>query len=156
VSVNVGEQFAKMGLGEKIILIAAPLLLVASFLPWYDVDFGIGSVTRSGWESPGAIWSMLAVVVSLIAFGKVVLSNFTSVQIPSDFGNPNITWGRIHLGLGIAAAVFILLKLVNESSYLGFGFYIGIILVAALAVGGYLIFQEEQKVLRRRYSLRVR
>jgi hypothetical protein len=144
-SVNIGEQFAKMGVGEKIILIAAPLLLITSFLPWYDVDFGFGSVTRNGWESPGAIWSMLAVVVSILAFGKVVLSNFTSVQIPTDLGNPNVTWGRIHLGLGIAGAVFILFKLLNESSYLGFGFYLGIILVAALAVGGFLIFQEEQK-----------
>lgn len=144
-SVNIGEQFSKMGVGEKIILIAAPLLLITSFLPWYDVDYLVGSVTRNGWESPGAIWSMLAVVVSIVAFGKVVLSNFTSVQIPTDLGNPNITWGRIHLGLGIAAAVFILFKLLNESSYLGFGFYLGIILVAALAVGGFLIFQEEQK-----------
>jgi hypothetical protein len=144
-SVNVSEQFAKMGLGEKIILIAAPLLLVTSILPWYDYDYVGGSITRSAWESPGALWSMLAVILSLAAFGKVVLSNFTTVQIPSDFGNPNITWGRIHLGVGIASALFILLKLVNESSYLSFGFYIGIILVAALAVGGYLIFQGEQQ-----------
>ena len=94
-SVNISERFAKMGLGEKIILIAAPLLLIDSFLPWYDVDFGVGSITRSGWESPGALWSMLAVILSLVAFGKVALSSFTSMQIPSDFGNANITWGRI-------------------------------------------------------------
>ncbi|MEO6196526.1 MAG: hypothetical protein ABIP58_00290 [Dehalococcoidia bacterium] len=144
-SVNISERFAKMGLGEKIILIAAPLLLIDSFLPWYDVDFGVGSITRSGWESPGALWSMLAVILSLVAFGKVALSSFTSMQIPSDFGNPNITWGRIHLGLGGASALFILFKLLNESSFLGFGFYIGIVLVAVLAAGGYLIFQQEQK-----------
>jgi hypothetical protein len=144
-SVNFGEQFAKMGIGEKIILVAAPLLLIVSFLPWYDVDFGFGSVTRNGWESPGAIWSILAVLLSLIAFVKVVLTAFTTVQIPTDLGNPNITWGRIHLGLGIASAIFIVFKLINESSYLGFGFYIGIILVAALAVAGYLIFADEQK-----------
>ncbi len=144
-SVNFGEQFAKMGIGEKIILVAAPLFLICSFLPWYDVDFVVGSVTRNGWQSPGAIWSILAVLVSLAAFVKVVLSAFTTVQIPDDLGNPNITWGRIHLGLGIAGVVFILFKLLNESSYLGFGFYIGIILVLVLAAAGYLIFQQEQK-----------
>jgi hypothetical protein len=144
-SVNLGEQFAKMSLGEKIVLIVGPLLLINSFLPWYDVDFGIGSVTRNGWESPGAIWSILAMLIGVVMAVQVAITNFTSAQLPSDFGNPNITWGRIHLGLAIAAAVFILFKLLNESSYMGFGFYIGIVLVAALVVGGFLIFQEEQK-----------
>ena len=144
-SVDFGEAFAKMGIGEKIILVAVPLLLICSFLPWYDVDFVVGSVTRNGWQSPGALWSILAVLVSLVVFAKVVAANFTTAQIPSDFGNPNITWGRIHLALGILPAILILFKLLNESSYLGFGFYIGIILVIVLAVAGYLIFQEEQK-----------
>ena len=31
-SMNIGEQFRNMSLGEKIILIAGPLLLIASFL----------------------------------------------------------------------------------------------------------------------------
>jgi hypothetical protein len=147
-SINFAERFQSMSLGEKIILIAAPLLLINSFLPWYDVELCFGDIcaseTRSGWESPGAIWSILATLIAIIMGGVIVLTRFTNVEVPRDFGN-NITWPKIMLGLGVAAALFVLLKLLNESSYLGFGFYLGILLVAALVVGGFLMFQEEQK-----------
>lgn len=142
-SVNIPERFQQMSLGEKIILIAGPLLLIASFLPWYDVDLGpFGSITRSGWESPGALWSMLAVIIGLIMSAQVAIARFTSVQMPAL--PEGVTWGRVHLGLGIAAVVFVLIKLINESSSLGFGFYLGILLTIALAAGGFLMFQAER------------
>jgi len=143
-SINFAESFQKMSLGEKIILVAGPLLLIDSFLPWYSVDLGLVSFTRSGWQSPGAMWSILAVLLGLVMAGQIALARFTTVQIPSELGN-NITWPKIHLGLGVAAAVFVVIKLVNESSHLGFGFFLGIVLVGALAAGGFLGFQEEQK-----------
>ena len=66
-SMNIGEQFRKLSLGEKIILIAGPLLLIDSFLPWYhvSVDFGFGGVSANfnAWEAPGAIWSILATFI---------------------------------------------------------------------------------------------
>ena len=55
-----------------------------------------------------------------------------------------VTWARVQLGLAVAAAVFILLKIVNESSHMSFGFFLGIILVAALVAGGGLLFQAER------------
>ena len=54
-----------------------------------------------------------------------------------------VTWARIYLGLGIAGIVCILLKLAAHSGNMGFGFFIGIILVAALVAGGGLLFQAE-------------
>jgi len=49
------EKFMALSIGEKIIIIAGLLLFIDGFLPWYDVDLGpFGSVTRNGWESPGA------------------------------------------------------------------------------------------------------
>ncbi|MCH7484387.1 MAG: TfoX/Sxy family protein, partial [Chloroflexi bacterium] len=64
-----------MGLGEKIILVAGPLLFIDSFLRWYNFSFeGLGislSVSRSGWQSPGAIWSILAVLIGLVMFGLI-------------------------------------------------------------------------------------
>ena len=34
------------------------VLLIFSFFPWYGVDLGpFGSVSRNGWQSPGAFWS---------------------------------------------------------------------------------------------------
>jgi hypothetical protein len=141
---NLQERFQAMSLGEKIIIIAGPLLLIASFLPWYSIDLGpFGSFNRSGWQSPGAIWSILAVLCGLVMAGQIAAARFGSMQMPAL--PENVTWPRVHLGLGVAAALFIAIKLLNESSFLGFGFYIGIILVAALVVGAALMFQEEQK-----------
>jgi hypothetical protein len=51
----------------------------------------------------------------------------------------------VQLGLGVAAAVFVLLKIVNESSSMSYGFFIGIICVAALVAGGGLLFQTERQ-----------
>lgn len=150
-SMNIGEQFRNMSLGEKIILIAGPLLLIASFLPWYSVDIcgdfgdiaGIDcTVTRSGWQSPGALWSILAVLIGVVLAGLVAATRLFNVQMPAL--PEGVTWARIYLGGAVLAGIFILLKLVNESSHLGFGFFIGIVLVGALIAGGFLMFQEEQ------------
>ena len=148
-SANIQEQFQKMGLGEKIILVAGPLLFIDGFLPWYSFDFGtflgesLGSVSRSGWQSPGAIWSMLAVLIGLGMSGLVAAVRFGNVKLPEL--PQGVTWARLHLGLGGAAVLLVVLKFLNESSNLSYGFFIGIILVVALAAGGFLLFQEEQK-----------
>jgi hypothetical protein len=146
-SVNIQEQFQKLGLGEKIILIAGPLLFIDSFLPWYSISFeafGFSeTLTRSAWQSPGALWSMLAVFIGLIMTGLVAAVRFGNVKLP-ELPDP-VTWGRLHVGLGGAAALFIFIKLISESNFLGFGFFIGIILVGALAAGGFLTFQEEKQ-----------
>jgi len=146
-SANIQEQFQKMGLGEKIILIAGPLLFIDSFLRWYNFSFeGLGislSVSRSGWQSPGAIWSILAVLIGLVMFGLIAAVRFGNVKMP-DLPQ-GVTWARLHLGLGAAAVLFVVIKFVNESSNLSYGFFIGIILVVALAAGGFLLYQEEQQ-----------
>ena len=137
------EKFKALGIGEKIIIVAGVLLFIDGFLPWYSIDVGpFGSFTRNGWQSPGAIWSMFAILIGMAMTGVVVLKNLTEVNIPEKVGN--FTWPKILLGGGVIALLFVLLKLVNESSYLGFGFYLGIICVAALAVAGFLMYQEER------------
>jgi len=136
------EKFMALGIGEKIIIVAGVLLFIDGFLPWYSIDLGpFGSATRSGWQSPGAIWSMLAVLIGLAMGGAVILKGLTEVEIPDNVGG--FSWPRILLGGGVAALVLLVVKLLNESSYLGFGFYLGIICAAALAVGGFLMFREE-------------
>lgn len=141
---NFADKFKETSLGEKIILIAGPLMLINGFLPWYDVDLGpFGSVTRNAWESPGALWSILAVLIGLVMAGLVAAQRFSGAQMPAL--PEGVTWARVQLGLAVAAALFIIIKLINESSYLGFGFYIGILLTAALVVGAGLLFQAERQ-----------
>jgi hypothetical protein len=147
-SINIQESMQKMPLGEKIIVPAAALLLIASFLPWYKVSFdlgilGSGSISRSGWQSPGAIWSILAVLCGVIMAVLIILQRFTSVKLPAL--PQGLTWARVQAGLAGVAVLSILIKIVNESSHLSFGFFLGIIAVAALAAGAGLIFQAERE-----------
>ncbi|MCI0819337.1 MAG: hypothetical protein J4O12_03475 [Chloroflexi bacterium] len=153
-SMNLQEQFQKLGLGEKIILIAGPLLFIDGFLNWYSVsgqciDLGaVGEIcaeggSASGWESPGSIWSVLAILLGLTMAGLVAAVRFGNMKLPEM--PQGVTWGRIMLGMGGASALFVVAKFVNHSSNLDFGFFIGALLVAALAAGGFLTFQEEQK-----------
>ena len=136
------EKFMALSIGEKIIVIAGLVLLIDGFLPWYSVDLGpFGSFTRNGWQSPGALWSMLAILIGLAMAGVVAVKLSTEGVIPENVGG--FTWPKIFLGGGVASAVLILIKLLNESSHMGFGFYIGILCVAALAVGGVLMYREE-------------
>ncbi len=137
------ERLKALSVGEKIIIVAGVLLFVDGFLPWYSVSLGpLGSATRSGWQSPGAIWSILAVFIGLAMAGVVILKNFTEGVVPDAVGG--LSWSKIFLGGGVAILAFVLIKLLNESSFMGFGFYLGIIAAAALAVGGFLIFREEE------------
>ncbi len=139
------ERFGALSIGEKIIIIAGMLLFVVGFLPWYSVDLGpFGSITRSGWQSPGAIWSIFAVFVGLAMAGVVVLNKLADVVIPNNVGG--LSWPKIYLGGGVAALAFVLIKLLNESSSIGFGFYLGIIAAGALAVAGFLMYREEGAV----------
>ena len=136
------EKFMALGIGEKIIIVAALVLFIDGFLPWYSIDLGpLGDFTRNGWESPGAIWSILAVLIGLVMGGVVVVKGLTATEMPDNVGG--FTWPKIMLGGGVAALLFLVIKLLNESSYMGFGFYLGIICAAALAAGGFLMFREE-------------
>ena len=136
------EKFMALGIGEKIIVIAGLVLLIDGFLPWYSVDLGpFGSFTRNGWQSPGGLWSMLAILIGLAMAAVVVLKGLTEVEIPDNVGGQS--WPRILLGGGVAALVLVVIKYLNESSSVGFGFYLGFVAAAALAVGGFMMFREE-------------
>jgi hypothetical protein len=136
------EKFGALGIGEKIIIIAGALLFIFGFLPWYSVDLGpFGDYTRSGWQSPGALWSILAILIALAMSVVVVLKGLTDVDIPDNVGG--FSWAKIFLGGGVATLVLVIIKFINESSHLGFGFYLGFIAAVALAAAGFLMFREE-------------
>jgi len=136
------EKFNALSMGEKMILPAGVVLFILGFLPWYSVDLGpLGTYTRSGWESPGAFWSILAILVGLAMAAVVALKSLGTVAIPDNVGG--VSWPKIQLGGGVAALVLVLIKFLNENNSMGFAFYLGIIAAAALAVGGLLMFREE-------------
>ena len=142
---DIVEKFKALGLGSQIIVVAAIVLFIVGFLPWYSYDLGpFGSIDRNGWESPGAFWSMIAIVVGL-AMGGVIVARALTVAGTIPDNVRGYTWPKIHLAGAGVAAVAMVIKLMNHSGDLAFGFYLGILCVAALGAGAYLMYQEEQK-----------
>ena len=135
------EKLKALRTSEKIIAVAGIALFIDGFLPWYRVTIGPISVSANGWEAPGAIWSILAILIGAAMAGTVLFKHFAGAGLPDDVGG--ITWPKIYLGGGVAALAFVFIKFLNESSYLGFAFYVGLIAVVALAVGGFLMYREE-------------
>ena len=142
------DRINALSTGEKLIVAGGIVMLIASFLPWYSYDFGLDgiadiSISRNGWQSPGAIWSILATLVAVAMAGTILAAKFGNMTLPA-LSN-NLTWGTLYLAAGGIVALCVILKLVGESSYLSFGFYLGILAAIALAAGGYLLYSEEKK-----------
>jgi hypothetical protein len=141
------DKINALSTGEKLVGAAGILLFLDSLiLPWYKVSFSFAgfagsSVSRSGWESPGAIWSIIAALIGLALFGVIVLTKFTTVQMPAL--PQGITWGMVYLGGSALAVLCIIIKWINENSYISYGFWLGFILALVMLAGGYLLYSEE-------------
>jgi hypothetical protein len=134
--------------GEKLVLGGGVLMLIASILPWYKIDFGLdgivdASFSRNGWQEPATPWSLLAILIAIALAASIAAVRFGNVQLPAMSGG--MSWGMIYLGGGGLVALLTLLVLISESSYLSYGFYLAIIAAIAIAAGGYLLYSEEKK-----------
>lgn len=130
----------KLSNAEKIIAGSGLALLVFSFFPW----FGFGDVgTHNGWDNG---FSLLGILAGIAMVAQVGISRFTSVQLP----NVGVGWGKVHLGLGIAAAALVLLQVLFGVRVLGisldreFGAFLGLLAAAGLAYGGFMRSKEPE------------
>lgn len=132
-------DLSKLTMGEKIIGGAGILLVLDLLLfPWHKIDLGIVSVSRSGIESPNSLWGILAMLVALAMVAVVVVTRFTSTNMP----DLPIPLGQAMFFAGIAVAALLFIKLIVETDFLGFGAYLGILLGGAMAYGGFLYRKE--------------
>ena len=139
------DKINELSTGEKLIGGGGILLFIASFLPWYKVTVSIGdfsaSASANGWEAPGAIFSILAVIIGVVLAVAAVGPKLGNMQLPN-LGS--VTWGQAFVGGGAAALALVIIKFLNESSSLSYGFYLGFIAALALAAGGYMLYMEEK------------
>ena len=142
------EKFKGLSRGSQVIVAAAVVLFIDGFLHWYSVSASFGGFTVSAsanaWDAPGAIWSIFAILLALAMAGVIVARLFLAAgTIPDNISG--FSWGKINLGVAGVIALFIIIKLLNHSGDIAYGFFIGILCVIAICAGAFLNFQEEQK-----------
>ena len=145
------DKLKALSLGEKIVAIAAILLFIDGFLPWYKAGggsvsiggvrvFHVPTVTRSGWESPGAFFSIVAILLALAMVAILAIRVFGAANLPEKVGS--LGWGLLYFIAGAFALLLVVLKWLNEHDAISYGFWIGLACTLGLAAGGYLIAAE--------------
>ena len=129
-------DFNKLTQGERIVLIAGVLLIIdLLFFPWHKYPTLLGGVSRSGIQSPDSFYGVLALLVTVVMVAQIIAVKLANATLP----DMPIPWGQVHLIAGVVVFVLLLLKLIVDTDFLGFGSYLGVLLAAALAFGGYTI-----------------
>ncbi|MEA2826540.1 MAG: hypothetical protein QOG43_979 [Actinomycetota bacterium] len=135
-------DFKKLTQGERIVVIAGLILIIdLLFLPWHKVSTVVFGQTISGTasaiESPNGFYGVMALLLTIVMVG-VLIARLAGAKLP----DLPIPLGQGLMILGIAIFVLLLIKLLAETDFLGFGAYLGILLGAAVAFGGYSINKE--------------
>jgi len=137
----------KLTMGDRVIAISGIVLLIFSFFDWAQpkvegqVLSNLGA-DRNGWDMTLTLLAVLlgiamVVIVALKAFG---------VDLPDSIN-------QVLFIAGVVAFVFILFKLIvgpdwdapfDVETSRKFGFFVGTLASAGLAVGGYLTWQESK------------
>jgi hypothetical protein len=147
-------DIAKLTTSDKVIAGSGLLLFVAYFLPWFEVSYPGNEFIRGGSESFNGsdvdfFWSTFPMLIGLVMLGLVVASRLFDVKLP----DLPIPWGQAFFGLGVLAALLVVLKLIlgedeGGAALLGidvsrsFGLFLAALAAIGLAVGGFLKFQE--------------
>ena len=140
------EKLNEFSLGEKLVAGGVIVMLIASILPWWSYSSGPFDASQNGWSSPGAIWSVLAILISIILAGVTLAVRLGDVEMPAL--PTNWTWGMIY-GIGaILLALFMLLKfwriLAVPLGGPSYGFGLAVLAVIAIGYGCYLLYSADK------------
>lgn len=135
-------DFDKLTLGDKIAGGCGIVLLIGlMFFPWHSVDLGpFGSETWNAISGTGELWGFLAILLTLAVVGTIIVARLTSVDLPE---LPIPINQAIFYG-AIAVVVVLILKLLLETSALGWGVWLNLILAGGMTYGGFLISQDTE------------
>lgn len=134
----------KLTMPEKIISGSAIVLFIASFLPWFKIDFLGSDITGNGWDV-GFLWGGIPTILGLVMLAHIVLT-----KLASNVTLPDLPWPRIHLIAGIVAAAIVVLKLLMGHEEIGvdfdraFGLFLAALAAVGLGVGGFLYYKESE------------
>jgi hypothetical protein len=139
-------DLSKLGRDEWLVAGGGCLLIIdLLFFPWLHSSASfLGepiSISAKATAAPGALWGLLALFLTIAVVVDLALAEFSpQTQLPTtQLGRPMTRCA------GAALVVFfLLLKLFAETSFLGYGCYLGFILAIAVVVGCYRYAQAAE------------
>jgi hypothetical protein len=126
------EQLKGLSLGRQLILGAGILLFIDTLLHWQEVSIGPISAGRNAWHGFWGVIMCLALIVLIVWTAARAFGVNLPAQVPD---------GLTTLGLAVLIPVFALLKAITDD-YVHWPAWIGVILGAVIAYGGWLTFAE--------------
>lgn len=130
----------KLTTSDIVILISGVVLLVASFIPWIEIDIGFGSESENAWGTfPAFVYPAIA---GTIAAAHVALTKLTGTSVPDRVAG--FTWTQIHLVLGLWATLTMLgVALIDtDPADKAIGLWLSFIAAIALLVGAIMRDRE--------------
>lgn len=124
-------NLSKLTIGSKLVLGAAVLLLIDSFLHWQEVSFGPISAGVSMWHG----WGILVGLI-LLAILAWEVAQIAGIKLALGPLSPSM----ITIGLSALLVLFTLLKVLTNS-YVAVWAWIGLVLSAGIAAGAWLNMQ---------------
>jgi hypothetical protein len=111
------------------------LCLFLLILPFHHESVGPYSASQSATGAPDSIWGVLALIVFLVVVVDLALERFSpSTQIPTSQLGRTMTRAAV-AGLGL---LLIAIKFISHTSYLGWGFFVDVILAIVVVAGAYM------------------
>ena len=130
-----GEDLKNISMPRKVTLGAGVVLLIASFLPWYHISIGgFGGVSANGWHGLGVI-AWLLVIALLVLEGCRIAGVLPLEEDQAELASLAAAAGAVVFGL-----IYVLVRLID--GHLGFGLFIGVVALAALAFGAFGLYRS--------------
>ena len=129
-------DLSRLSTAYKIGLAGTVGLLISSFLPWYSVEIFGESFSLNGWDAEFLAW--FGIVLGLAAGVILALKAFGTKDVRAG----GFAAEQLALVLAALSVIFIVLRLVTESTAVAFGLFLGLVSAAAIAYGAYKAMTE--------------
>ena len=102
-------------------------------LPWHSYTFADVRVRWQAVDEPNRFFGVVAVLVTIVIVA-VVLARALDVTLP----HLPVPWGEVLFYASCGVVVFLFLKLLQETSALAYGAWLGLVLAGAMTYGAWL------------------